>query len=96
MLISIEVAEASDSWGFVGVIRVGAAEAYRTLEAFPSRTEAERHTQALVGGTLGELLAGQEWRHVRDSAAHTGAPTRRDFRLGSLFGQVDEPSAADS
>ncbi|HWC35090.1 MAG TPA: hypothetical protein VG650_09710 [Mycobacteriales bacterium] len=87
MLISIDIDEASDSWGFVGVVKVGEAEAYRTLEAFPSVSGAEEHAQALVAGVLGELLAGQEWRHVKESKPHDGAPTRKDFRLGSLFRQ---------
>src|ERR1043166_8138842 len=80
LLITVDVDEARDSWGFVGVVRVGEAEAYRTLEAFPSRVEAVEHTQQLLGGVLGELLAGQEWRRVRDGAEHSCAPTRKDFR----------------
>lgn len=91
LLISIEVAEASDSWGFVGLVKVGDAEAYRTLEAFPAPGEALAHTQKLVAGMLGELLAGQEWRRVRDETTHGGAPTRQDFRLNSLFGGDTQP-----
>ena len=85
MPISIDIDEASDSWGFVGVVKVGEVEAYRTVEAFASQSEALAHTQVLVAGTLGELLAGQEWRHVRDTTTHGGAPTREDFKLSALF-----------
>src|SRR5579875_2666053 len=93
MLISLDVSEASDSWGFVGVVKVGDHEAYRTLEAFPSQAEALAHAQLLVAGALGELLAGQEWRQVRESSVHQGAPTRQDFRFNSLFGApVVDPS----
>lgn len=82
MLISIGVDEASDAWGFVGVVKVGDAEAYRTLEAFSTPTEAAAGVQQLMAEALGELLAGREWRHVRDEKGH--APTREDFKLSAL------------
>lgn len=82
LLISISADEASDSWGFVGVVRVGEVEAYRTIEAFPSHGDALRATQTLVAGVLGELLAGQEWRSVRESTGRP--PTRQDFNIGAF------------
>jgi hypothetical protein len=80
--ISIGVDEASDSFGFVGVVNVGDAEAYRTLEAFPTPLEAKRETRDLVGVVLGELLAGAEWRLVHDELER--APTRVDYNM-SIF-----------
>jgi hypothetical protein len=82
LLISIDSDAASDSWGFVGVVKVGDYEAYRTIESFATPAEAERETQQIVGGVLGELLAGAEWRRVRDTTK--SAPTRRDLGLAVL------------
>jgi hypothetical protein len=82
LLIAITSDEASDSWGFVGVVKIGEVEAYRTIEAFPSHGEAVRATQALVAGALGELLAGQEWRSVREATGK--APLRQDFNIGAF------------
>jgi hypothetical protein len=80
VLITLGCDPASDSWGFVGVVKVGELEAYRTLEAFPSPADALTATQEIVAGVLGELLAGAEWRRVRESKG--GPPTRRDLALG--------------
>ncbi|HEY2296675.1 MAG TPA: hypothetical protein VGH43_03015 [Jatrophihabitans sp.] len=80
--ITIEVDTASDSWGFVGVVKVGKYEAYRTIESFATPAEAEQETQAIVGGVLGEMLAGAEWRRVRETTGAT--PTRRDLSLSVL------------
>jgi len=82
MLISIGVDTASDSWGFVGVVKVGDYEAYRTIGSFATPAEAEQETQILVGGILGELLAGAEWRRVREATG--AAPTRKDLGLSVL------------
>lgn len=82
MLVSVSTDEASDSWGFVGVVKVGEVEAFRTLEAFPSRAEALRATQGLMGDVLGELLAGREWRAVRDVTGQP--PTRQDFNISAF------------
>jgi hypothetical protein len=82
LLISVDVDEATDSWGFVGVIRVGEYEAYRTVGSFATPAEAEQEAQILVGVVLGELLAGAEWRRVRDLTG--SAPTRRDLGLSIL------------
>ncbi|HTZ44372.1 MAG TPA: hypothetical protein VMB79_10965 [Jatrophihabitans sp.] len=82
MFITIASDAASDAWGFVGVVKVGSFEAYRTIEAFPTPHEAEEQTKQIVGTILGELLAGAEWRRVRDRSG--GAPTRADLALGVL------------
>ena len=88
MLISIDASPASDSWGFVGVIRIGEAEAYRTLEAFASPELAIAAAQRLMADSLGEILAGREWRAMRDQ---TGAPpTRKDLNL-SVLRRSDQP-----
>jgi hypothetical protein len=82
LLISIGSDAASDSWGFVGVVRVGALEAYRTLEAFATPHAATAAAQQLMADVLGEMLAGREWRAVRDDKG--GPPTRQDFNLSAL------------
>jgi hypothetical protein len=82
LYISISSDEASDSWGFVGVVRVGQLEAYRTMEAFATPSEAQREAQQLLTTVLGEMLAGREWERVRDQ---TGAvPVRQDFALSAF------------
>ena len=68
MLIRITSHEASDSWGFVGVVLVGEVEAYRTLEAFSTPSEAAAACQRLVADAFGEVLAGREWRPSVTSA----------------------------
>ena len=92
MLISIGADTASDSWGFVGVVRVGQVEAYRTLEAFTTPAEAESAAQELMGSVLGEMLAGAEWRRVREATG--AAPTRRDYKLG-LFQRRNDRHVSD-
>ena len=59
-----------------------ASEAYRTLEAFPTPPEAQNAAQEILSGILGELLAGAEWRRVRE--AKGAPPTRKDLALGIL------------
>lgn len=82
IFITIGSDAASDSWGFVGVVKVGEFEAYRTLEAFRTPAEAQRAAQEILAGVLGELLAGAEWRRVRE--ARGAPPTRKDLALGIL------------
>src|SRR4051795_3682311 len=82
ILVTVGSDVASDSWGFVGVVKVGQFEAYRTLEAFPTPPEAQNAAQEILAGILGELLAGAEWRRVRD--AKGAPPTRKDLALGIL------------
>jgi hypothetical protein len=64
------------------VVRIGEAEAFRTLEAFASKTEASEFAQRLMGDALGDLLAGREWRQVRDEKGAT--PTRQDYHFSAL------------
>lgn len=80
LLLRLETAPASDGWGFVGRVMVGDHEAYRTLQAFNSPPEALSFTEAVVAGVLGTLLAGEEWRHLRDEIGH--AIRREDLNLG--------------
>lgn len=82
MLITVTSDPASDSWGFVGVVKVGEFEAYRTLEAFSTPKLAQKAAQEILAGILGELLAGAEWRRVREEKG--APPTRRDLALGVL------------
>jgi hypothetical protein len=82
MLIKIGSAPASDSWGFVGVVYVGDVEAYRTLEAFRTPDEAAHAAQDFMADLLGEMLAGREWRAVRDDNGRP--PLRQDFNLSAL------------
>jgi hypothetical protein len=82
LLISISTDQASDSWGFVGVVKVGEFEAYRTLNAFSTPGDALAAAQALMGGILGEWLAGSEWRQLHEATGR--APTRQDLNLGVL------------
>jgi hypothetical protein len=89
MAISVSADAASDSWGFVGVVSVGDAVAYRTMEAFPSPLEAQRITRDIIADVLGELLAAAEWRRVRETKG--AVPTRRDIGLGVLS-SVRRPS----
>lgn len=90
IVISIGADPSSDSWGFVGVVLVGGCEAYRTIEAFPTPQDAKEATQGIVGLVLGELLAGAEWRQVRDRSGT--APTRDDLALGVLRSAAREKS----
>jgi hypothetical protein len=94
VLITVSSDAASDSWGFVGVVQVGRIEAYRTLEAFPTPSRARHAAQEILAGVLGELLAGAEWRRVRESKG--SPPTRRDLALGvfdSSAETFDRPGA---
>jgi len=82
VMISIGADAASDSWGFVGVVRIGDVEAYRTLEAFATPADAEQAMQQLVAEWVGGMLAAQEWHVVKEKSG--AIPTRFDFKLGVL------------
>ena len=82
LFITVDADEASDAWGFVGVARVGDVQAYRTVEAFPTPGEAVAEMQTLLSSVLGELLAGAEWRRVRERTGEI--PTRRELGLSVL------------
>jgi hypothetical protein len=68
--ISLDSVEAPDAWGFVGVVRVGDCEAYRTLRSYPVPSEARAAAEQLLANVLGTLLAGQEWRTASDELGH--------------------------
>jgi len=80
LLIKIDVAPASDSWGFVGRVLVGEYEAYRTIRSYSTPGDALRATQQLVGDVMGSLLAGQEWRSTEQEVGH--APLRSELQFG--------------
>lgn len=82
LLIRISSVEASDAWGFVGVVCVGDIEAYRTLESFATPEKATRRAQELVASFMGEVLAGREWRAVRENLGHI--PLRQDYHFSAL------------
>jgi hypothetical protein len=44
--------------------------------------EAQHAAREILAGVLGEMLAGAEWRRVRDTKG--SPPTRRDLGLGLL------------
>ncbi len=80
LLIRVTTSPASDSWGFVGVVKVGEHEAYRTIRASTTPSEALSETQLLLADVLGSLLAGQEWRSAQAEFGH--APRRVEFEFG--------------
>lgn len=80
LLITVSASEASDSWGFVGVVNVGHTEAYRTIRAYDSPRLALEGTQRVLADVLGALMAGQEWRSAQDEFGH--APLRTELEFG--------------
>jgi hypothetical protein len=80
LVITLDTAPASDGWGFVGRLLVGELEAYRTLRAYPTPTEARAATEAIVGRVLGAILAGEEWRSLTATTRH--AARRADLNFG--------------
>jgi hypothetical protein len=80
LIIKLDTAPASDGWGFVGRVMVGNREAYRTLRAFTTPTEAETATQELVSHVLGAIMAGEEWRSLSRETHH--AAQRADLNFG--------------
>jgi len=92
ILINVVAVPASDSWGFVGVVRVGDHEAYRTIRAYPTPRDALAAAQALLGEVLGALMAGQEWRTAADEFGH--APRRVELGLG--LGALDRDAPSDT
>lgn len=83
LLVKVETVPASDNWGFVGRVLVGEHEAYRTIRAYPTPSEALSVTQRLLGDVLGALLAGQEWRAAHEEFGHPPRRTELDFGLGA-------------
>ena len=80
LLITVDTAPASDGWGFVGRVLIGDAEAYRTIRAHTTPSEALQATSDLLAGVLGPLLAGQEWHTTTDECGH--APLRTELGFG--------------
>ena len=90
--ITLTSAPASDSWGFVGVVRVGEHEAYRSIRAYSSPTMALTATQDVLADVLGTLMAGQEWRTAQDEYGH--APRRTELGFGLKAERADPPEHA--
>ena len=84
-LIGLHADPASDSWGFVGVVRIGEYEAYRTIRAYSSPREALRAGQRVLADVLGALMAGQEWRSAQEDLGH--APRRTELGIGLRTGR---------
>ncbi|NPC97301.1 hypothetical protein [Nocardioides sp. zg-DK7169] len=82
LIISVETVEASDSWGFVGVVRVGGIEAYRTIRRYSSPSAAHTAAVQLLVNTVGILLAGQEWRGAAEEFGHPPHRVELGFGLG--------------
>src|SRR5690349_586478 len=78
-LVTLDVVEASDAWGFVGVVRVGSFESYRTIRAYATPGDALEAVQRLLGKFLGTLMAGQEWNEAVEELGH--APLRSELGL---------------
>jgi hypothetical protein len=95
LLISIDAAPASDSWGFVGRVLIGDLEAYRTIRAYASPTEAAEATSHLLAGVLGPLLAGQEWNSANDEFGHAPLRTELGFGLRGRRGRHHRASPAE-
>jgi hypothetical protein len=101
LIIKLDTAPASDGWGFVGRVMVGNQEAYRTLRAFPTPTEAETATQELVSQVLGAIMAGEEWRSLSRETHHAAQRADLNFGLQSAPAptsttDAESPDAMDS
>jgi hypothetical protein len=92
LLISVHAAPASDSWGFVGRVLVGDLEAYRTIRAYASPSEATEATSHLLASVLGPLLAGQEWNTANDEFGHAPLRTELEFGLKGRRARLDKPT----
>lgn len=80
-ILTVNAVEASDSWGFVGVVSVGSREAYRTMRAYATPGDAIDAVERLLGQFIGTLLAGHEWREAVAEFGH--APLRSELGLVS-------------
>jgi hypothetical protein len=65
-LISLDAREAHGAWGFVGVVRVGDHEAFRTLRSYPVPSDARAAVEQLLAHVLGAVLRCQEHRAAAD------------------------------
>ena len=94
LLITVDAAPASDGWGFVGRVLIGDVEAYRTIRAHTTPSEALQATSDLLAGVLGPLLAGQEWHMTTDQVGHAPLRTELGFGLKPVHAQrsSDQPA----
>lgn len=83
LLVNVATAPASDSRGFVGVVSVGEAQAYRTIRAHPTPPEAAAAAQGLLCDALGTLMAGAEWQRAHEELGHAPRRTELEFGLGA-------------
>lgn len=81
MLIRVGADRAASGRGFVGVVRVGERDAYRTLRVFSTPESAEDAATSTVSGALGAVLAAVEWRTVQEEMGAPPAPD--DFKSGA-------------
>jgi hypothetical protein len=88
LVISIDAAPASDGWGFVGRVLVGDMEAYRSIRAYTTPSEALDATSQILAGALGPLLAGQEWNMTTSTLGHAALRTDLGFGLTSHRGHA--------
>jgi hypothetical protein len=91
-LVTVTAHEASDSWGFVGVVLVGDLEVYRTIRAYSGRSEAQAAAQQLLADALGGLMAGHEWRTAAEEFGHP--PRRHELGLGFRSRSRADPSSS--
>jgi hypothetical protein len=94
LVITLDTAPASDGWGFVGRVVVGEFEAYRTLRAYATPTDAKAATEEIVGRVLGAILAGEEWRSLTSETQH--AARRADLNFGLQEASPAEETASSS
>ena len=96
--ITLDCAPASDGWGFVGRVLVGEHEAYRTIRAHPTPSDAVAAASRLLAGVLGPLLAGREWTEATDELHHVPLRSELGFGLSAARSrardEVDQDQAA--
>lgn len=90
-LMTITAVPASDGWGFVGVVKIGEWELYRTLDMRPTPGEAQEWAAELFGDVLGSFLAAREWQKLKDRDGRI--PRRTDLSFG-LRGRPKDGGAA--
>ena len=78
VVIQIDALALTDDHTFIGRVRVGDVEAYRTIRSYAASVDAKRAAAHLLAGLLGPRLAGQEWHALRSATDHT--PRRTDFQ----------------
>jgi len=94
VLIRLDSTPSSDGWGFVGRVQIGDTEAYRTIQAYVTPTEAQQAMESVLSAALRPMLAAQEWRSLQEASGR--APSRQDLGLSLGIGHLDsreEPSS---